>query len=350
MAKTIVGIFDEPSEAAAVVQELAEAGIPRDNISLITNRAEYDDNDDDDRDDDRDVRDDTVRTSAKGDGNEVLTGAGIGAVLGGIGGLLVGLAVLPIPGIGPVIAAGPIATTLAGLGIGAATGGMVGALTTLGVPEEHAHHFAEAVRRGSTLVTVTADDALAARVSGIMNRHHAVDVNQRAAYWRQGGWTGYDAKAPAYTAEQIARERLAYGNRDLNQGQVSIPVVEEEFKVGKREVQGGSVRVSKRVVERPVEESVSLRDERVNVERRTVDRPATSADQGAFREGTMEFKETVEEPVVTKTARVVEEVVINKDVKARTAKVKDTVKRTEVDVQETPREDPSTRTAPPRSR
>jgi stress response protein YsnF len=344
MAKTIVGIFDEPSEAAAVVQELVQEGISRNHISLITSHG----------DEDRAsfTRDDTTDASATDDGgSNVLTGAGIGAVLGGIGGLLVGLAVLPIPGLGPVIAAGPIATTLAGLGIGAATGGMVGALTNLGVPEEHAQHYAEAVRRGGTLVTVNADDAMASRVQDLMNRHHAVDVNQRAAYWRQGGWTGYDAKAPAYTADQAARERMAYTNRDLNQGQVAIPVIEEQIAVGKREVQsGGVVRVSNRVVERPVEESVRLREERVNVERRAVDRPASAADESAFREGTLEFKETVEEPVVSKTARVVEEVIINKDVEERTEKVQDTVKRTEVEVQQTPRQNPPARGAPPRSR
>ncbi len=320
--KTIVGIFDEASEAAAVVQELAQAGVSRNHISLMSNR-----NVDPQQLDDADAR-----KRSTDDGNSVLTGAGIGAVLGGVGGLLVGLAVLPIPGLGPVIAAGPIATTLAGLGIGAAAGGLVGALTGIGVPEEHAHRYAEAVRRGATLVTVEAEDDVASNVTDIMNRHHAVDVDQRAELWRKSGWTTFDAKAPAYTADQARREREAYRNFDLNKGQVNIPVVVEELDVGKRAVRHGGVLVSNRVVEEPVEESVRLRDERVNVERRAVDRPATAADAQAFREGTMEFTETTEEPVVAKSARVIEEVVIDKQVEERTEKVKDTVKRTEVDV------------------
>lgn len=316
--KTIVGLFDEASDAQAVVQELVQAGITRDHISLITNRGEVTNIDE--------VPDDGA--------NDVLTGAGIGAVLGGVGGLLVGLAVLPIPGLGPVIAAGPIATTLAGMGIGAAAGGLVGALTNIGVPEEHAHHYAEGVRRGATLVSVEADPVNAGLVTGIMARYHAFDVNERAAMWRKTGWTGYDASAPAFSADEAARERMRYRNLDIDKGQVTIPVVEEQVAVGKREVRGGGVRVSNRVVERPVEEQLTLRDERVNVERHAVDRPATAAD-GAFREGTLEFKETREEPVVSKTARVVEEVVVNKDVKERTQTVKETARRNEVDVQPT---------------
>ncbi len=332
MAKTIVGLFDEPAEAQAVVQELVQAGVARDHISLMAHRG--------------DAAMTTDPTDDGGDG--VLAGAGIGAVLGGVGGLLVGLAVLPIPGLGPVIAAGPIATTLAGMGLGAATGGLVGALTGVGVPEEHAQHYAEAVRRGGTLVTVYADEALAPRVSEIMDRHHAVDVSQRAARWRERGWTGYDTSAPAYTADEAARERALYRNLDLGKGQVTIPVVEEQVAVGKREVDRGGVRVSNRVVERPVEEKVTLRDERLNVERRAADRPVSPGDE-AFREGTLEFKETVEEPVVTKTARVVEEVVIEKDVEERTETVKDTAKRTEVEVtRAAPTQSP--KAPPPRSR
>ena len=295
MSKTIVGLFDDASEARSVVTELTQMGVTRDHISLMANRDATATT----------PTDDTVTESA---GSDALTGAGIGAMLGGVGGLLVGLAVLPIPGLGPIIAAGPIATTLAGMGIGAAAGGVVGALVNVGVPEEHAAHYAEAVRRGGTLVTVEADEAMAQSVADVMNRHHAVDVNQRAETWRQSGWAGYDVNAPAYRADEIARERGTYRNLDIDKGQVTIPVVQEQLAVGKREV-----------------------------ERHAVNRPVSSVDATAFREGTMEFKETVEEPVVSKTARVVEEVVINKDVNERTQTVRDTVKRTEVDVQATPR-------------
>jgi stress response protein YsnF len=95
------------------------------------------------------------------------------------------------------------------------------------------------------------------------------------------------------------------------------------------------VRVRSYVVEQPVEEQVNLRDEHVNVERRPVDRPLTGADRDrAFQERTIEAEEKSEEAVVNKEARVKEELVVNKDVNQRTETVSDTVRRTEVDVQD----------------
>ena len=115
----------------------------------------------------------------------------------------------------------------------------------------------------------------------------------------------------------------------------TIPVVEEQLNVGKREVEGGRVRVRSYVVEQPVQEQVNLRDESVNVERRPVDRPLTGADRDrAFQERTIEAEEKSEEAVVNKEARVKEELVVNKDVNQRTETVSDTVRRTEVDVQD----------------
>jgi len=116
-------------------------------------------------------------------------------------------------------------------------------------------------------------------------------------------------------------------------GSVVLPVVEEELQVGKRQVERGGVRVQTTVEERPVEEQVQLREEHVHVERRPVDRPITDVDMAAFKEGTIEMTETAEEAVVNKRARVIEEVVIDKDVQERTETVRDTVRRTDVDVQ-----------------
>lgn len=339
MAKTIVGVFDTAAEAQAVVRDLTAAGVARDHISVMASRDTQ--------------ADDADRTDAQGDStaDDALRGMGVGAALGGVGGLLVGLAVLPIPGLGPVIAAGPLAATLAGAGVGAVTGGAIGALTHVGVPEEHAHHYAEAVRRGGTLVTVHADEAMTSQVMGVMNRHHAVDVSERAAQWRAESWKGYDANAKAYTAAEAARERGLYGAtlRDVKPGQVAIPVIEEKLSVGKREVDAGAVRVTNRVVEQPVEQQVRLRDEHVKVERRAVDRPAGPGEVTAFREGTLEFKETAEEPVVAKTARVVEEVVIGKETTERTETVRDTVKHTEVKVEDVGARRPQDPASPPRS-
>ncbi len=109
-----------------------------------------------------------------------------------------------------------------------------------------------------------------------------------------------------------------------------LEVVQEEVQVGKRQVESG-VRASTHVTETPVERDVNLREERVHVERRPVDRPA---DANAFREQTIEATEYVEEVVVSKSARVIEEIVFNKDVSERTAVVSDTVRRTDVEVED----------------
>jgi len=124
--------------------------------------------------------------------------------------------------------------------------------------------------------------------------------------------------------------------RDLSQSSDStshaIPVVQEELKVGKREVQRGGVRVFSRVVETPVDQTIGLREEHVNVERRPVDQPISSAD-AAFKEQSIELRETAEEAVVQKSARVVEEVLVGKEVSQRQEQIHDTVRHTEVQVE-----------------
>lgn len=217
---------------------------------------------------------------------------------------------------------------------GQGAGGLIGALTDIGVPEEQAGLYAEGVRRGGTLVTVSAADDQADRVVEILERHNPVDIDRRAAYWRESGWSGYDANAEPYAADRIEQERDMYRNRELSEGeQAAIPVVEEEVKVGKRATEGGRVRIHSRIEERPVEETVSLRDETVRVERRPVDRPAQPGElSGAFTEGTIEVTERHEQPVVEKEARVVEEVV-GKDVKERQETVRDKARRTDVEVE-----------------
>ena len=110
--------------------------------------------------------------------------------------------------------------------------------------------------------------------------------------------------------------------------------------MGKRAVERGGVRVRSYVVERPVEASVTLREETAQVDRRLVDRPV-EAGEDAFRERTIEVSEMAEVPVVAKEQRVVEEVVVGKDVTERTEKVADTVRRTEVEVDK-PTDQPTT--------
>ena len=190
----------------------------------------------------------------------------------------------------------------------------VGTLSADGVPEAEAQAYADAVRRGGALVRVDAADDRADRAVAIMERPPAVDRETR---------TGADA----------ARARGRAGTREVETGDVKVPVVEEELQVGTRQVQRGGVRLYTRVTERPVEETVRLRDETVHVERHPVDRPATEADFAAATERTVEVTETDEEAVVRKQARVVEEVVVGKAQEERTETVRDTVRRTEVEVE-----------------
>ena len=112
-----------------------------------------------------------------------------------------------------------------------------------------------------------------------------------------------------------------------------LPVIEEEIKIGKREVERGGVRVHSRVTERPVEETVTLREEHVTVDRRPANREVSQADMAAVREGTFELTETEQEAVVAKQARVVGEVVVSKEVRQHEETVRDTVRRTDVEVE-----------------
>ena len=189
-----------------------------------------------------------------------------------------------------------------------------------GDDREYASHYSEAVTSGGAVVTVDAEtDEAADRAEAILNRFGG-EVDAHDETQRRTAYAG---------GIETDRANLAEG------GEARIPVIEEELHVGKREVEGGGVRVRTRVVERPVEEVVRLREERVNVERRPVNRPITEADLSAFREGSFELTERSEEAVVAKEARVVEEVAINKEVGERTETVRDTVRSTDVDVEQT---------------
>ena len=198
-----------------------------------------------------------------------------------------------------------------------------------GVSEEDTHVYAEGIRRGGTLVTARVPDNDRARLQAILDRS-GVDIRRRREAYRQSGWNWFDEKSEPYTPDQVRRERQLYGagNREG-----VIPVVEEELRVGKRDVDQGGVKVKSHVVETPVTEEVSLQQERVSVERRPVNRPL-SANERAFQDRTIEVEQKGQEAVVSKEARVKEEVVLKKDVQQRNQKVSDTVRRTEVEVED----------------
>jgi hypothetical protein len=204
---TISRLYDDYETASRAVDELERAGIPHGDISIIASNAEgwYDrDRTTSGPDRDHDGRDDRAEGAA--------TGAGIGATLGGVAGLLAGLGLLAIPGIGPVVAAGWLASTAAMAAAGGTAGGLIGALTQSGTSEEEAQYYAEGVRRGGTLVTARVPETDRARYEAILDRS-AVNIQERSALWQRHGWNRFDPAAPAYTAEDIRREREMYRTR-----------------------------------------------------------------------------------------------------------------------------------------
>jgi len=196
--------------------------------------------------------------------------------------------------------------------------------------------YSEAVRRGSCVLTVDAvSEEEADRAETILYRFGPVDIDQRTEEWRSSGWQPTSAALSARSEPVGTRASLSStpdASRNLNDEAV-IPVTEESLQVGKREVQRGGVRVISRTVEKPVEATVALREEHATVTRRPVDRPVTDADN-AFKDQSVEVRETAEEAVVGKTARVVEEVEIGKQSEVREETIRDTVRKTEVDVEQ----------------
>lgn len=418
-----------------MVAELQRARVPDDDISIIANNDSgwFDRNRSRRIDRDADGTDDRAEGAA--------TGAGIGATLGGVAGLLAGLGLLAIPGIGPVVAAGWLASTAAVAAAGGAAGGLIGALTQSGIGEREAHAYAEGIRRGGTLVTVRVPDADQAGVEAIMDgynpmdtssvgaedrpgdwssdrivavfenadraraarealvaagidnakmellesrdnldtwtaiKRHAVpdedahlyaeglgrghsilviratagehdrvievlgrsdpiDIDDHAAQWRKSGWSG---EHPGKTAWDIRRQTSAPATDTVpgpDSKEEVIPVFEEQLKVGKRVVEQGHVRVRVYTVERPVQEGVTLREERVAVERRPVDRPVSGMPGEAFQERTVDVTTHREEPVIAKEPRVKEEIVVRNETDQRTETVRETVRQTQVEVED----------------
>jgi len=246
-----------------------------------------------------------------------------------------------------------------------------------GDDDDEVNRYSEAGRKG-TIVTVharTADEAeVAARV---LDNYGAVDVNETAGSFNTSGTYGVnttsnnvysdtditgratadrgylspndadisdksylssndaDISGKSYLASDDADlADKSYINSDIDTTEsTSIPVIEEELHVGKKEVTTGGVRLRSRIIERPVEESIRLREEYVTVERTPVDRLATESDFDTFKEGTVEVIEHAEVPVVSKEARIVEEVSLGKQVEERDEIISDTVRSTQVETE-----------------
>jgi len=240
--------------------------------------------------------------------------------------------------------------------------------------DTHATRYSNFVSGGQHVLTLTTDsEPDVERAADVIERFGPIDIDERHDLTGNAASLGTSAYQPApqssmssasmqsdtYSGNQLGtnlsgtnlagnlsgdlgdsrtdslQRDTSVGRSDLGQsGRTAIPVVEEQLKVGKRLVERGGVRVFSRLVETPVNESVSLREEHVSVERRPVDQPLSAADAAAFKEQTIELRETAEEAVVQKSARVVEEVVVGKEVTQRQQQINDTVRHTEVDVEQ----------------
>lgn len=172
MTRTITRSYDNHETARAVVEQLEAAGISSSNVSIVG-------------------RDGDGETNAA-------EGAGIGAGVGGAAGLLAGLGLLAIPGIGPVVAAGWLASTAAGAVAGAAAGGLVGSFVKEGYDREEAEYYAETVRRGGSVVSVRAEPEQEATVEAILDGATPIDRTSREAEYRAGGWDRFDENAGPY--------------------------------------------------------------------------------------------------------------------------------------------------------
>jgi len=201
-------------------------------------------------------------------------------------------------------------------------------LKNYSIPDEDCHLYAEGLGRGQAMLLIRCDAAEHDRVLQLIKSQNPIDIDDHASKWRAAGWSG---------RAEGAQEEV-------------IPVYEEKLKVGKRVVEQGGVRVRVYTVEQPVQEGVTLRQERVAVERRPVDRAVGTAPGDAFRDRTIDVQTRQEEAVVEKEARVKEEVVVRKEADQKTQTVRDNVRRTEVDVEDDRAKvtNPTSRPAPKR--
>jgi len=207
-----------------------------------------------------------------------------------------------------------------------------------------ANRYEGAVSSGKHVVTLSADSlSEVERAADIVERFGPVDIDEHSdgvgqaasgsamASASQSGMQSYSGSVQsAATANQGTQSGASLQRDTATQ---TIPVVQEELKVGKREVQRGGARIYSRVVETPVNESIGLREEHVDVQRRVVNQPISPEDVTAFKEQTIEMRETAEEALVQKSARIVEEVSIGKQVSERQEQIHDTVRHTEVEVE-----------------
>ena len=177
MTRTLTRSYDDSATARNVVERLEAAGFGGDDISIVGHHE-----------------------NEGADAGGAAEGAGIGGIVGGTAGLLAGLGIMTLPGIGPVLAAGWLASTAAGAAVGAAAGGIVGALTSAGVEERDAHYYAETIRRGGAVVSVRVAEEKVEVATAILDGAMPIDAEARRGEYEAEGWSRFDPlAAPART-------------------------------------------------------------------------------------------------------------------------------------------------------
>jgi len=242
--QTLVALYHNFDDAQNAVDELVRSGVDRTKISLVANNATGEYND--------------YINSVYDDEEDAVTaeqGAAFGAASGGIIGALAGLGGLAIPGIGPVIAAGPLIAALTGGAVGvlagAPTGGLVaGLMRTHYMDTEDAEVYAEGVRRGETLLTVQVDDSSVSRTRDMLNKYNPTDVHNEVSSWRQAGWTKFDDSATPTSVDTSMNSAQTQPSRPVEASTSAIieresllPAVEEHADESKHDTENGNVRV-----------------------------------------------------------------------------------------------------------
>jgi len=196
------------------------------------------------------------------------------------------------------------------------------------LPPGEAHEYAEKVRRGGAMVTINTDEEKLPHAREIIERRHFTVPEGLGPSGEPVHQSISESQA------STSQTQATGGGLGTNVQETRIPITEEKLQVGKHIAEEGGVRVHKHVVEEPVKETVKLRQEEATVERHAADRPVSAGDLEAFKEGTIEIKEKREEPMISKVARVVEEIVVGKKISEHEQVVEDTVRRVQVDIEQ----------------
>ncbi len=313
--KPISAMFDTYEAATRCVTRLKAAGIPESDISIVGGDTAM-------RAPDGTIRDDAAVDASDATETNAGSGTAVGAAIGGGAGLLAGLGILAVPGVGPVVAAGWLATTLLGAIAGGAAGGIIGGLVDAGMPEEEAHTYAEGIRRGGTLVTVNTDSARIGEVTTLLDQEGAIDMNQRAGTWRNEGWSGRYEPPP--TSATTAGMAGAATGAMAGSSSGSVPLTDERPVASSDTTSEAARQDPVPIIEDQVEIEI-VRAEVHPVEQSTAEADLARQDQGSNPLATSD------QPVEEQPERRLDDVSLQQGVEQPS---EDTVKRTDVEIED----------------